>query len=433
MAKTARPSKPRSQTSLNPSDEAGWNRLARKYLFAPPAGHINLNAGTLSATPKPVFDAAQSLRAELAAEPSTFLWRKQAVLLQKSRAALAGYLGCAAGNLLLVPNATWAMNLAATAVRLRPGDEVLGTDHEYGACTNSWQRQVDEGPARGPKIVRVSIPYFPNTPSELVETIWSAVTARTRVLHLSHVNYTTGLIMPVEELCRRARSAGITTVVDGSHAPGAIPVKRAIAAADFYVANSHKWLMCPAGSGFLHARKDLRELVQPVITSWGYGYDPARRFTDSNIGGTFWQWNLEFHGTDDRVPQMVVPEAIAFRDLLGGDRSIWARTRYLSDYLRSHMAGAGFQCATPDGDELSGGSITAFEVADTALESPQLIKFRDAMYAHGIEAPATAAGGKTFLRVSTPWFVSTRQIDRLVEAAGKVYRRRGKVNRRPAQ
>jgi isopenicillin-N epimerase len=190
-----------------------------------------------------------------------------------------------------------------------------------------------------------------------------------------------------------------------------VPVNLADVDADFYTANCHKWLMAPAGAGFLHVRAEARKLIEPLITSWGWEYDRANPDAASGWGGSRWQWDREFHGTSDRCPQMVLPEALDFRTELGGDAAIAARVRELSTYARERFASIGLACATPRNEQLSG-AIVAFD-----FPCADVVAARDRLY-HDfhIECPVTSAAGETFLRVSTAWFVTSEQIDALVRA-----------------
>ena len=378
---------------------------------------VNLNAGTLSPTPAPVLDAVTRLRAAQAAAPSDFAWRQAPGLLQRARLRLATYLGCRTQDLLLLPNVTYAINIVANSLRLPPGSEILTTDHEYGAMLFVWQRLAKRHDLR---VRQFPLPYRAEDPDEIVEAFRRAVTAQTRVVFFSHCTTTTGLVLPAERITRAARErAGddALVVIDGAHAPGMVQVDLSGTGADFYGANCHKWMMCPPGSGFLHAAPHRRAMLEPLVTSWGWEWERARPDDDSGWGGTFWQRDLEFHGTLDRTPQMAIPDALDFREQpLGGDNSIRARTRELVTHARHRLAGAGgIEPATPQHPDLSG-SIVAFE-----YPCADVIAMRDRMWNEfGIECPVTQACGRTFLRVSCAWFNTTGDLDRLADALAAI-------------
>src|SRR4030067_860548 len=116
---------------------------------------------------------------------------------------------------------------------------------------------------------RAGVPVPVHAPGEVADRIWSAVTRRTRVLAVSHITSPTALTFPLAELIGRARSSGILTVVDGSRAPGQIPIDLRELCADFYAANCHKWLCAPKGTGFLFARRDPQDRLRPPHPRWG--------------------------------------------------------------------------------------------------------------------------------------------------------------------
>jgi isopenicillin-N epimerase len=390
-----------------PSDESFWI-TARKLLCLDPL-KINLNAGTLSPTPIPILEAVTALRKQMATNPSDFVWRQMPPLIERARARLAEYLCCDGRDLLLIPNTTFGINIITTSIHLRAGSEILTTDHEYGAMMYCWRRL--EGRDRL-KIRMIELPYRTEEPAEIVDAFEKRITEDTRVLYFSHVNTTTGLVMPAKQLCDLARRRGLLSVVDGAHAPGMIPLDLNGLRADFYAGNCHKWLMSPAGAGFLHVASHRKSMLAPLITSWGNEYDPKRAEDDSTLGGTFWQRDFEFHGTVDRCPQLVLPQCLDFGASLGGDSAVLKRTWQLSDYLRESMAACGLACATPKNQSLNGGAMTAFD-----FPCDDVIKMRDRLWNEfDIECPVTEAAGKKFLRVSTGWFTTTDEIDRLATA-----------------
>jgi len=125
------------------------------------------------------------------------------------------------------------------------------------------RRRAGAGYVRAP----ISLPL--SDPDELVEALFAAATERTRVVFVSRVTSSTGVVLPVEEIVARARTLGLVTVVDGAHAPAQVPVGLAQLGADFYAGNCHKWLCAPKGAGFLHARSERRDRVDGAIVSWG--------------------------------------------------------------------------------------------------------------------------------------------------------------------
>jgi isopenicillin-N epimerase len=233
-----------------PLAEAG-----RRFLLRPDATF--LNHGSYGACPAPVFETYQRWQRELEAEPVEFLGRRIRSLLADARAPLAAYLGAGQDDLVFVPNATHGVNIVARSLQklLREGDEVLGTDHEYGAVERTWRFVTEQvGAIYRPQ--PMSLPMRDQT--EMVGRIWAGVTERTRILVLSHITSPTALILPVRELIRRARERGIITVVDGAHAPGQIPLALDDLGADFYAGNCHKMALD-------RKRRGIEPLAQPTL------------------------------------------------------------------------------------------------------------------------------------------------------------------------
>jgi isopenicillin-N epimerase len=242
-----------------------------------------LNHGSFGACPRPVLDVYQRWQRELEREPVDFLARRLADLLAEARAALAAFVGAEPDDLTFVQNAGTGVNVAARALDLREGDEVLTTDLEYGACILAWQRTA------------ATVVQAP------VDSLFDHVTARTRVLFVSHITSETGLLLPVDELVRGGRERGLVTVVDGAHAPAHVPLDLATLGADFYAGNCHKWLCAPKGAGFLHVAPEWQDRVDGPIVSWGHAAG----------GGTFLS-RTEEQGTRDPAAYLSVPAAIEF-------------------------------------------------------------------------------------------------------------------------
>src|SRR5215208_1827389 len=192
-----------------------------KEYFLLDASVVFLNHGSFGATPKPVFEAYQDWQLRLERQPVLFLGRELNELLFQSRSALGEYLHADPSDLVYIPNATHGANIIAHSLQLKPGDEILTTDHEYGACDYTWEFVCARAGAR---YVRQSISLPVQTEGEILERFWKGVTPRTRAIYLSYITSSTALRFPVESLCRRAREAGILSIIDAAHAPGQISV-----------------------------------------------------------------------------------------------------------------------------------------------------------------------------------------------------------------
>ena len=261
-----------------------------------------LNHGSFGATPRPVFQVYQRWQRELERQPVEFLGRRYTDLMRASRQSLGDYLGTEANNLVYTTNVTESLNIVAHSLSLGPGDEVLGTDHEYGALDRTWQFLAKE---RSFAYISQSIPVPLTTPQAFITALWKGVTSRTRVIFLSHITSPTGLILPVEKVIHRARQAGILTIIDGAHAPGQIQLQLDELGADYYGGNLHKWLCAPKGAGFLYARPEVQHLLKPLVISWGYDAEVAgpSKFIDHH----------EWTGTRDIAAFLSVPAAIEFQ------------------------------------------------------------------------------------------------------------------------
>ncbi len=110
-----------------------------RALFDLDPGLVFLNHGSFGACPQEVFDAWQRWQLAMERNPVEFLGRRSAALLAAARTQLAAFVGAQAEHLVFVPNATTGVNIVARSLALQPGDEILTTDQEYGACDATWR------------------------------------------------------------------------------------------------------------------------------------------------------------------------------------------------------------------------------------------------------------------------------------------------------
>ena len=222
-------------------------------------GLAYLQTGSVGPSPKPVVDSTIAALLELEKNPVHQAYRLQPPALEQVRDKAAAMLRCASNEIILTRGTTDGMNSVAAGLNLVAGDRVLTTDHEHGGGHHCWDYLVKR---RGIILDKVSIPLGDYDTSEIVDRFRKAITPRTRVISFSHVLYTTGLVMPVLELCTLAREHGCLAIVDGAQAFGGIDVDVQALGCHVYATCGHKWILGPKGTGLLFLREDARERVQ---------------------------------------------------------------------------------------------------------------------------------------------------------------------------
>jgi isopenicillin-N epimerase len=275
--------------------------LKTQFLLNPDI--VYLNHGSAGACPRTVFRQYQRWQRELERQPMEFMGRRATGLLAEARGRLGSYVNVPADHLVYFTNPTHAINMVAHSLKLQPGDEILTTDQEYGAMDRMWEFIAHR---TGARYIHQRIPLPISTPEDFVKAFWAGVSGRTRVVYLSHVTSPTALTFPVGEICRRAREAGLISIVDGAHAPGQISLDLGAIGADVYAGACHKWLCAPKGSAFLYARPEAQDWLEPLIVSRGW----ERGQVDN---GSALVWFNEGQGTRDLSAFLAVPSAIDFQ------------------------------------------------------------------------------------------------------------------------
>ena len=378
-------------------------------LFLLDPGLIFLNHGSYGACPREVFDDFQDWQREMERNPVEFLGRRSGELLGAARERLATHLGARSEDLVFVTNATTGVNIVAQSLALQPGDEVLATDHEYGACDAAWRVVCEKA---GAHYRRATIP-LPFDPAAFVETMLAAATPRTKLIFVSHITSVTALEFPLAALCAAARERGITTLVDGAHAPGQIALDLSAVGADFYTGNCHKWLCAPKGAAFLHVRSERQAEVQATVVSWGYVAEiSGHTGFDAYAGRSVLERRLQWQGTRDIAAFLAVPTAIDFQARHGwpGQR---ARCHAMAlDIQRRVLARNGLAPVAPD--EVYAQMVT-IPVRCSGEGSGDALR-RRLFERHRIEVPVTQHGGHTFVRVSVQAYTTEADLAALEDA-----------------
>ncbi|MGB3337936.1 MAG: aminotransferase class V-fold PLP-dependent enzyme [Devosia sp.] len=282
--------------------------LARQFLIREDV--VFLNHGSFGACPRPVFAAYQQWQLELERQPVEFLGRNLTETMRVPRIALAAELGTTQENIVGLTNATLGLNIVAQSLDLKPGDQILTTDHEYSALEKTWAYVCRK---TGAEVVVVKVPMPLLTEAQFTDTIIAGMTDRTRVLFLSHITSPTALLFPIERSIAEARKRGIWSVIDGAHTPGHIKLELDKLGADFYSGNCHKWMMAPKGSAFLHARPEMQGLINPLVISHGWTEKSKEPGAQGAFGNSPFIDELEMQGTRDPAPWLTVPAALDYR------------------------------------------------------------------------------------------------------------------------
>lgn len=354
---------------------------------------IFFNHGSFGACPRPVFQRYQEWQRELEAQPVDFLLRRRGALMADARAAIADYLNVPDGEIVFVANATAGLNIALRSLRLRNGDEILTTDHEYGAV-NRLLEFVAAKSGAGIRRHRVRLPY--ESDEAFAEALFADVSGRTKAIVISHITSPTSLIFPVALICRRARELGILTIVDGAHAPGQLTLDLAGLGADMYSGNFHKWLCAPKGSAFLHVRSERHDVIEPLAVS--HGWTAGSDFVERN----------EWSGTRDIAPFLTVPAAIEFQRA-----QAWDRVR-----ADCHELAAAAQRQLCDHYGLPPLSRDQFaQMVTVPLPNCDAAAVQQRLYAeHGIEVPVGEFAGQCGIRISVQAYNTAEDLARLLAA-----------------
>jgi isopenicillin-N epimerase len=370
---------------------------------------IFLNHGSFGACPREVFAQYQQWQLEMERNPVEFLGRRSGELLGQARQKLATYLGARADDLAFVSNATTGVNIVARSLSLSPGDEVVGTDHEYGACEAVWNFVCNKA---GAHYRRVQIP-LPFDPSQFLPRMLDAITPRTKVIYVSHITSTTALIFPLAELCRVARERGIITLIDGAHAPANIDLQLDQLGADFYTGNCHKWMCAPKGSAFLHVREEHQNRLDAQVISWGYvANSGGHTGFDAYTGSTTLERRLQWQGTRDLAAYLTVPAAIDFQT-----RHDWRRRRLQCralalDTMQRVLQYNGLQPIAP--------TSAPTQMLTIPVRTSDADGLRKTLFEkHRIEVPVTRHGNHVFVRLAVQVYNMQDDLDALVNALAR--------------
>ncbi len=369
-----------------------------------------LNHGSFGSCPVPVFEDYQNWQRKVERRPIQFMDRTVYEQLETSRLRLGQYLNCHKDDLVYMPNPTHAVANIIHNLNLAPGDEVLTTNLEYGACDRAWIYDAEQ---RGYAYVKSEITFPIEDKDSFCRQFWSKVSSRTKFVFISHITSGSGLILPIPEIMAEAKKRGIGTIIDGAHAPAHIALDIAGLNPDYYTGACHKWLCAPKGSSFLYVKKERQTGMQPLVISWGWGeeYDEFKSTTKLESPSRFvniFQWQ----GTRDMSAFLSVPAAIEFQEKYNWDE-IRERSRDLVRHTRDRINDlTGLAPICPD-DWLGQMATILFPMKDPKA-------FKQTLYEkYKIEIPVITERGVTAIRVSFNGYNSENDVDHLLSTLKK--------------
>jgi len=363
-----------------------------------------LNHGSFGACPKPIFEEYQRFQKELETEPVYFLIKKQKEYLQLAKNSLAKFVGCSPNDFFFTSNPTIAINTIMRSLNLKSGDEILTTNHEYGAMDRTWNFYCKK---TGAKYIRqnISIPIV--SKQQILEEFWRGYTSNTKIIFLNQISSSTALIFPVKEICEKARELGLITIIDGAHVPGHIDLNITDLNPDFYTGTLHKWMLAPKGSSFLYVKKSFQEMLDPLIVGWGYeSLTPGEsQFLDYQ----------EFQGTRDISAFLCTPKVIDF--LLQYDwksKTLISKKIVLDNYQRFCDL-LNSQPICPISNEFLG------QMASIPIKTFHPVELKELLFEkYKIEIPIMPLNGNHYIRYSINAYNSQEDLDVLYSALKEI-------------
>lgn len=375
-----------------PDDEDYWAEIQRA--FDCDRTLVNLNNGGVSPTPTHVLDQMiRDLRFsnEL---PVIHMWQTLEPRIESVRRELAAEFGCDPEEMAITRNASEANEIMIFGLDLKPGDEVIATNQNYGRMLNAWEQRVRRD---GIVLKQVSFKLPPPSPQYLLDQFKAAVTPRTRVIEVTHITNLSGQIMPVAELVAWARPRGIEVFVDGAHAFAHFPFTRDELGVDYYGTSLHKWLLAPIGTGFLYVRKERLQRLWPLMAAAASQDGDIRKYEEI--------------GTHPAANHNAISVALAFHQAIGGARKV-ARLRYLRDRWAKRVSRESERCRllTPLDSPHSAG-IGLVQVA--GMDPNQLVSWM--MAKHRIVVTPIAHAEFSGIRVTPNVYTTVREVDLFAE------------------
>ena len=362
-----------------------------------------LNHGSYGSCPIPVFEDYQKWQRKLEKQPVEFLTNDLWEALKNSRVTLSKFVGCDEDEVLFFSNPTSAIANVINSLNLNDGDEVLMTDHEYGALVRQWNLWGEKNKV---KIKQQKVPVPVTSKDMFINNFWRGVSKKTKVIFISQITSPTAIIFPVKEIIDLAKSKGILTIIDGAHVPGHIDLNIHSLGCDFFTGAIHKWLCGPKGSSFLFVKKSHQDWVKPIIHSWGKdGNDP---------GPTEFLQDFQWQGTRDMSSFLTIPKAMDFFRRHIQPNQEYCRKMTL-EVFSNFISMLGTEPLTTGGQWI-GQMVSHPLPVNAPLEIKDIL-----MEKYKVEIPIFEWNGNRYIRSSFQVYNEKKDIDSLMSALDSIF------------
>lgn len=406
-----------------PDDERYWEFVAGQFLLR--KGITYMNTGTRGPSPRSVhmaqIEALEHVNADYLGFTKTGCNKEY---LDRLRGNLATFVGAKSSELAFTSNTTEGMIFGTLGVDLKPGDEIIFTNHDHPSGGNPVLLRAAREHL-SVRIIDLADRKFhpPQSPDDIVKMFEAAITPKTKLLSFCHINYTDGCVMPVKEICAMARTKGVLTLVDGAQPPGMMKLDLHDLGCDMYAGACHKWLLASMFTGFFYVREELFERVWPTMYCGAvngktmYGTPPPDTMVNACAGAA----KFEYHGSIDFPPKFAINAALDFHNQLTPE-AIEARDRYLAQRLLAGLHKiAGVEVYTADDPRLSC-ALVAFTVRGVPTKTlMDTLWDRHSIYIRNVTHEEI---GWDVNRASLHIMVTAKQVDTLLGALEETAKKR---------
>ena len=364
-------------------------------LFEFEDGFIMMNNGTLGPMPKTVFNALTRYFSVQVSNPFDS-YNHLPTFREAVRAKLAAFVGASPDEVALTSNTTEGLNFIINGLDLKDGDEVLTSNLEHPGHLGPWRLKEKR---TGMKLKIVDLAVTPKSVDEIVGAFAAAITPKTRMISLGHTIFITGLISPLKELSQLAHDKGLLIMADSAHGIGMLDLDMKALGIDFFASSPYKWLGAPTGIGLLYVRKEACDKVWPTVVSSGW----------ENVKSAA---KLDPSGQRSDAMLFALDEALNFNSRIGKSR-IERRIKGLASRLKQDLAKVpGVKLHTAMDPYLSAG-LTAFSAS--GIELDRVVDYLREKYNLVVRTIGSRDAGTYGIRVSTPIYISTKEVDLVVE------------------